>query len=143
MELVRRDADYAVRALVMIACNDGFVQTSEIARTQEIPFDFLQKILRKLRDAGIVKVKRGAGGGFTLSWPAQDIRLLSVIEAVQGPIAVNRCFLGRNKCPRQKACPVRDKLKVVQESIRELLAEITLKELLEVESRLEKPIGRK
>lgn len=143
MELVRRDADYAVRALVMIACEDGFAQASEIARTQDVPFDFLQKILRKLKSAGIVKAKRGAGGGFMLSRPTRDIGLLSVIEAVQGPIAINRCFLGRDKCPRQKACPVHDRLKVVQKSIRELLAEVTLEELIGGEPRMKESTGRR
>ncbi len=143
MELVRRDADYAVRALILIAREGGVAQTARIAQAQEVPFDFLHKILRKLKNAGIVKVKRGARGGFTLSQPAQDIRLLSIIEAVQGKIAVNRCFLGRDGCPRQKGCPVHDRLEAVQEGLCGLLEEITLAELVGGKPDSRKSAGRK
>ena len=131
MELVKRDTDYAVRALVAIACTDGIANTSEIAEAQEIPFDFLQKILRRLKRAGIVRVRRGPGGGFTLARSSENIRLLDIVEAVQGPIAINRCFLGRDMCSMQNDCPVREKLKPVQAGISELLEEITLAELAE------------
>ncbi len=130
MELIRRDTDYAVRALATIARRGHFVHACDIARAEKVPFDFLQKILRRLKKAGILKAKRGSGGGFLLAQPPEKIELLAVIEAVQGPVAVNRCFLGEGRCPRQENCPVRDRLKVVQAGIRELLAEVTLDELV-------------
>jgi Rrf2 family protein len=143
MELVKRDSDYAVRALVIIAREDRLMQTSEIAQTQGIPFDYLKKILRKLKAAGIVKVKRGTGGGFALAQPVENIKLLNIIESVQGPRAVNRCFLGKDRCSMQNACPVHDRLEPVQAGICELLAEITLAELIKDEPRYDKPGGRK
>lgn len=142
MELVRRDADYAVRALVMIAREELHVQTSEIAARQEIPFDFLHKILRKLKDAGMVNVKRGAGGGFSLARSPEEIRLLGIIEAIQGPVAINLCFLGKGRCPRQEDCTVHERLKPVQTGICEMLEEITLYDLINGESRSGRQDGR-
>jgi Rrf2 family iron-sulfur cluster assembly transcriptional regulator len=134
MELLRRDTDYAVRALCEIAQSGEPVQASFIARAQDMPFDFLQKILRKLKDAGIVKVRRGCGGGFSLARPASGISLLSIVECVQGKIAVNRCFTEARRCPRQDSCTVRDKLAVLQESIEDLLEGATLAEVLNGEA---------
>jgi Rrf2 family protein len=131
MEILRRDSDYAVRALIAIASSGGYSQASEIAHEEEVSLDFLHKILHKLKAAGIVKVRRGPGGGFALAVPADKITLLQVIEAAQGPLAINRCFLGEDMCPRQKNCRVRVKLTGVQDSIRGFLEEITLEEMLE------------
>ena len=130
MELVRRDTDYALRALIMMAREGGAAKSERIARMGNMPFDFLQKILRRLKKVGIVSARRGVGGGFALSKPASEIRLLNVIEAVQGMVAVNRCFLGKNICARQKNCPARRKLKAVQESLRDILRGITLADLM-------------
>ena len=132
MELIRRETDYAVRALLAIASSDGrIVPTAEIAKKQEVPYTFLQKILRKLVEAGIISVKRGTAGGFSLARPPLDVTLLEITESVQGPIALNRCFLGEGKCPIQKECSVRVQLVGAHEGIRELLAEVTLQELLD------------
>lgn len=130
MELIRRETDYALRALVAMAQEGGFVHTRRIARLQKMPFDFLQKIMGKLKRAGLVRMRRGSRGGCALADAAADAALLTVIEAVQGELAVNRCFLRRGKCPRQRDCPVREKLGKVQEAMRSLLAQVKLGELL-------------
>jgi Rrf2 family protein len=130
MQMLTRESDYAVRALASLGADGGYVQAERIAREQAVPFDFLQKILRKLKDAGFVSVRRGPGGGFTLAQPPADITLLDVLDAVQGPLAVTRCLLEDYECPMESTCPVRDRLANIQDDLRRRLAEITLLELL-------------
>ena len=130
MQMVTRESDYAIRALALLGANGGYVRAAKIAKEQDVPFDFLQKILRKLKIAGFVAVKRGPGGGFALARSPVDIRLLDVLDELQGPLVVSQCLLGDFKCRFKNVCSVRNKLVAVQDSIRENLAGITLSELL-------------
>ncbi len=131
MQMLTKESDYAVRALASLGADGGYLGAAKIAQEQAVPFDFLQKILRKLKNAGFVEVKRGAGGGFTLAQPAADITLLSVLDTIQGPLAVSRCLLENYTCPMESTCPVRNRLACIQKDVRKSLAEITLSDLLQ------------
>lgn len=82
-------ADYAVRAVVELAADDGEkpVKAERIATAQEIPLNFLENILGELRHAGLVRSHRGAEGGFRLAKPATEVTVADVIRAVEGPLA--------------------------------------------------------
>jgi len=131
MQMLTRESDYAVRALASLGASGGYIQAARISQEQAVPFDFLQKILRKLKEAGFVSVKRGPGGGFALAQPPGHITLLSVLDAVQGPLAMNQCLLAGYVCHLQKTCPVRGKLAALQRQVLDSLKGITLAELLE------------
>ncbi len=81
--------DYASRALLSLALHaDGQSPTSvrEIAERTALPQPYLEQILLALKGAGLVKSKRGVGGGYTLARPAAEIRLSEIVRAVDGPI---------------------------------------------------------
>jgi Rrf2 family protein len=82
-------ADYAVRAVVELAADDGEkpVKAERIANAQGIPLNFLENILGELRHAGLVRSHRGAEGGFRLARPPEEITVADVIRAVEGPLA--------------------------------------------------------
>ncbi len=81
-------ADYAVRALlVMAAAPAGAPQTGRtIAASQQMPVKFLENTLVELRISGLVRSQRGAGGGFSLAKPADQITIAEVVRAVDGPL---------------------------------------------------------
>src|SRR4051812_49860371 len=81
--------DYACRALLSLALHgDGAGPTSvrDIAERTALPQPYLEQILLALKGAGIVKSKRGVGGGYILARPPADITLGQIISAVDGPI---------------------------------------------------------
>jgi Rrf2 family protein len=88
-------ADYAVRAAVelaaaQLAARGGDAQPvkgEQLARSQEIPQNFLENILTELRRAGIIRTRRGAEGGYQLAHPADQINVADVLRAVEGPLA--------------------------------------------------------
>ena len=90
---ITRQADYAVRAVLYLAEQDGAgrAPTSKIAREQRIPPSFLAKIVSQLSVAGMVQTSRGARGGVSLAREPKDISLLEVVEAIDGPITLNEC----------------------------------------------------
>ena len=90
---ITRQADYATRAVLCLARNGKGerMSTSRVAREQKIPPAFLAKIISQLSVAGVLHTSRGAHGGITLAREPEQITLLEVIEAIDGPIQLNMC----------------------------------------------------
>ncbi len=82
--------DYAARALVSLALHgdeSGPTSVRDIAERTGLPQPYLEQILLALKGAGIVRSKRGVGGGYVLARPAAEITLAEIVSAVDGPIA--------------------------------------------------------
>jgi Rrf2 family protein len=106
---ITRQADYAVRAVLYLA-NLGTSEraaTSTVAEEQRIPPSFLAKIISQLSIAGLLHTSRGARGGVTLAREPQNISLLEVIEAIDGPIQLNECVGEDSLCTFDDDCPLR------------------------------------
>ena len=81
--------DYASRALLSLALHDENAPTSvrEIAERTALPQPYLEQILLALKGAGLVRSKRGVGGGYVLARDPADIKLSEIVRAVDGPIS--------------------------------------------------------
>lgn len=130
MELTRK-GDYAIRGIIYLASQqpNKISLLSEIAEAMDAPQTFLAKIFQQFSKCGIVKSFRGTGGGFLLAAPADQITLLQVVEAVEGPIIPNRCVARKGECERDQGCTVHPVWLKVQKQVRDLLGGITIKEL--------------
>jgi Rrf2 family protein len=106
---ITRQADYAIRAMLYLSnLKPGErAATSQIADTKKIPSSFLAKIISQLSIAGLIHTSRGARGGVTLARGAEEISLLDVVEAIDGPIALNDCTLDPHQCIFGDECPIR------------------------------------
>lgn len=81
--------DYAVRAMTVLATAtpERPLKAESVAEDQDIPLQFLLKILSELRLARLVTSRRGQQGGFCLARPPAKISVADVIRAVEGPLA--------------------------------------------------------
>ncbi len=107
---ITRQADYAVRAVLYLAQQgpEQRAATSHIAQDQKIPPSFLAKIVSQLSVAGILQTSRGARGGVSLARNPQDISVLEVVEAIDGPILLNECVADNgSSCTFGDTCPMR------------------------------------
>ncbi len=131
MSLLRQNTDYALRVMVHLAHSEtnGCISARTLAKEQEISYQFACKILQQLHEAKLVDSTMGPKGGYRLSRPAAEITMRHVIEAVQGPVDLNRCMKGLATCPRQPTCPVTEKLSVLQGQIENYLEGISLAQL--------------
>ena len=95
--------DYAFRAILHLANQPKgvMVEAQSIAQKQVVPMRFLLKIMPALIKAGIIGSRRGVGGGYYLVKAPRDITFLEVVEAIEGPVIVNRCLADENYCSRQ------------------------------------------
>lgn len=104
---VSRRVDYALRAMIHLASEEqaGRVCTiAEIALRERIPRQFLEKIFQQMIRRGLVHSRRGAHGGYELGRPAESMTFRDVIEAVEGPIALNACVGEHPDCFLLGAC---------------------------------------
>lgn len=100
-----READYAVLCVLEVA-RFGRMSASEVAKRQNMSAAFLGKIVGSLARAGILTTRRGVGGGIALARTPDSLTLLEVVEAVQGPLAINQCLTHPGACDRQTNCYV-------------------------------------
>lgn len=105
---ITRQADYALRAMLYLTRMEPNQRaaTRDIAAQKKIPPSFLAKIISQLSIAGLIHTSRGARGGVVLSRPAAEISLLDVVEAIDGPIALNDCTVSPENCPQADDCPL-------------------------------------
>ena len=131
MDVIRRNTDYAVRLMVYLArqYGKGPVSTRVAANEEGVSYPLACKLMQKLHGSGLIDSSMGPKGGFNLSRAPSDITLLEVVEAIQGPVSLNRCMLSPDACPRQMTCSVRAKLAGVQETIVGGLGGITFEDL--------------
>ena len=83
--------DYACRALLSLALHEdtsGPTSVRDIADRTGLPQPYLEQILLALKGAGLVRSKRGVGGGYVLARGAHEIRLSDIVSAVDGPIQI-------------------------------------------------------
>ncbi len=137
MRLTQR-ADYAVRMMVDLACisDSQRVNIGEIARRQGLPKPFMSKIASQAATAELLAARRGTGGGLALARPADKITLLQIIEAIDGPLALNRCTFEPSQCPDSNKCAVHPIWKKAQQQLKELLSNTSLSEIAQAQKAL-------
>lgn len=92
-------ASMALHAMVLLAAKNGPpASTKELAGLMHGSEAHLSKVLQRLARAGLAVSGRGPKGGFTLARPAREISLLSVFEAIEGPLEETRCLLDKPLC---------------------------------------------
>jgi Rrf2 family protein len=123
--------DYAVRVVVDLAAQpgDATVKIRDLWRRTGVPPAFLGKIVQELARAGLVRTRRGALGGVALSRAPRTISLRDVIEAVEGPIYLNRCLIRPGLCQRDRFCPVHSVWARIQALVTRELESVCVEEL--------------
>jgi Rrf2 family transcriptional regulator, cysteine metabolism repressor len=140
-------AEYGVRLMVELGRRGGTTAPEEaepvalaaVAEAELLPLSYLEHLVAKLRQAGLVSSVRGAHGGYRLAKPAAEIAMLDVVEALEGPIAPMECFHpdreGRVLCSHEtdgdRACATKLLWTRVHGGVTKALAGTTLAELVE------------
>ena len=121
--------DYAARALLSLALHGSDEPTSvkEIAERTNLPQPYLEQILLAAKGAGLVRSKRGVGGGYVLARPPEEITLAEILAAVDGPLTT--FVTEHDHC--EGHCVLQEVWVGVSEEMRQVLERVTLAELVE------------
>jgi len=133
MTSLSRKARYALRALYALSADDarGPVLIADLAEREKIPHKFLETILLELKNAGVLKSKKGKGGGYSMARSPDQVTMGQVIRIIDGPLAPIPCasertFVRCEECVDETTCGTRQVMKKVRDAIAAILDGTTL-----------------
>jgi Rrf2 family protein len=129
---IPRRVEYALRAILRLAeaPSNQRLSFKEIAELEDIPQDYLAKILRCLVDGGVVTSRRGANGGYTLARSPEDITFLDVMESADSVVSVNVCTSSGDGCSRTSDCAMASIWQRAEDAMRSVLGGTTIADVL-------------
>jgi len=136
-----KKADYGLMSLKYLAeqaalssGRAGAAQSAkEIADAYHIPPQLLAKILQTLAKAGLLVSHAGTNGGYALARAATEISAFEVIRAIDGPLFITSCITIHGTCDLAGHCTIKEPLRKVNDSIKELLSGIKIADLMEAQ----------
>src|SRR2546430_15099954 len=126
-----RSAEYAIRAFVHLAqVPEGkYAMVKNVAEEEGIPAHFLAKILQQLARKGLLRSSKGPAGGFALKVDSSEIRLLDIVEALDGLAPYQECAMGLSECNDEMPCSMHDSWVTLRSRIMEYLGRNTIADL--------------
>ncbi len=124
-------SQYALRIMELIAKEQDRLHNAKvISEKLSIPYKYLTKIMTMLVNANLILSIRGRDGGYKLTKPPQEIKLIQILEAVKESVEQKECVLGLGLCKESKKCALHDIWKEPKKSILALFNENTLAEII-------------
>jgi Rrf2 family protein len=131
MKLLTKDSDYAVRALVALASDrNRYMPVREISAGQNIPYQYLRKIIQKLIQAGFLTAKEGGAGGVMLAADPGKIKVVDIIKVMQGDVQMSDCLFKKEICANRNGCVLRKNLLRIEGLVQNEFGKITIAGLL-------------
>ncbi len=128
-----KKTEYALLALQKLAQNeDNLISVKELATELGISFEFLSKTMQRLAKKGLVQSQQGIKGGYHLSKPADDIKLMEVINSLNENVSIVDCFSVENEendCNRGSDCTIKHHLFLIQQKIDDIFLTTTINDL--------------
>jgi len=121
----RKKTDYGLTMIEVLARKKGGLVSVREMQEMGLPRSFLVKIARDLIKAGIVRAKEGRSGGYYLAREPKAVRLVDVVEALEGKVATADCVCGKS-CKRESECKHKGLMSKVSSELSAVLARYTL-----------------
>ena len=123
--------DYAIVILGQMAAREGDTHTAAgLAESTGVAMPTVSKVLKTLAKGKIVTSTRGAKGGYSLSRRPEQTTVASVINALEGPIALTECEGERGGCEQSASCHARGSWDVINRAVRTALDSVTLADMI-------------
>lgn len=129
-----KKCEYGLQAILYLASRKDkkFFSAREIAKDLKIPKEFISKILQSLVDFGLVGSQKGKNGGFYLAKDSSEIRLIDIVEAIDGLEIFTTCVLGFSECSSDVPCPVHNKWGKLRSMAYDMLSSETIDKFSEI-----------
>ena len=129
---VTQEADYAIRICLILDKLGDKTGAAQIADIACITPKIALKVLRKLSEAGVVRSYKGAQGGYELARDGSELRVLEIVELIDGPVRISKCLDCGHECSRNPCktdCKMHIAFGVINEKLIENLGLITVRML--------------
>lgn len=129
---ITKQSDYGIVLLTQIAlATEGSIHNArDLAKSAQLPFPTVSKILKALARSSLLVSHRGVKGGYSLARAPEEISVREVIVALEGPIAITTCLDDTSEeCDIEATCPVRANWQKINEAVRGALDSIPLSDM--------------
>jgi FeS assembly SUF system regulator len=124
-------ADYAVVVLAGMSGRDTAASAADLSALTHVPAPTVAKVLKALAKAGIVSSTRGALGGYRLVKPADQISVLNIVAALDGPVRVTDCTQSKLGCSSSGVCGMHGRWGAVNRALSSALSNVSLVQLMQ------------
>lgn len=124
--------DYGLVLMTCIARSEApALRTArDLAQESRLPFSTVSKLLKELLQRGLLVSHRGIKGGYILARDPQEISVLEIIAAIEGPMALTECSTDiTGLCNLESGCPIKSNQQIINQAIRGVLEKVTLSDL--------------
>jgi Rrf2 family protein len=127
-----KSCELGIQAVLFLSAREMRIYNAEeVSKELKVPKEFISKVMQILTSSGIIGSKKGKSGGFFLAKKPSKIKLIDIVEAIDGLDVFKSCILGFPGCSVDTPCPVHDKWGKLREEAFKMLSKETLENLRE------------
>ncbi|TXH70902.1 MAG: SUF system Fe-S cluster assembly regulator [Lysobacteraceae bacterium] len=127
---VTKLTDYASVVLTVLTVSpEAVLSANGLAERAGLEPPTVAKVLKPLAQAGLVQAFRGTNGGYRLARPAEEISLVDIIEAMEGPLAMTECSVHAGQCDIEHSCGARANWRRINDVVTDALRAVSLAEM--------------
>jgi FeS assembly SUF system regulator len=126
--------DYGLVLMTCIARNHDLPMRTarDLAVESRLPLSTVSKLLKQLLQNGLLTSHRGTKGGYFLAREPQEISVVEIISAIEGPMALTECSTDvTGLCNLEPCCPIKSNQQIINQAVRGVLDKITLSDLIQ------------
>lgn len=126
--------DYGLVLMTCMAKSGGMSMRTarDLAAESKLPLSTVSKLLKQLLQSGLLMSHRGAKGGYILAKAPQDVSVVEIISAIEGPMALTECSTDvTGLCNLEPCCPIKSNQQIINQAVRGVLEKITLSDLIQ------------
>lgn len=128
-----KEVDYAIQLVFALSGlkKSELLSLKKFSKEAKISFLFLQRIAKKLREAGLIESVKGASGGYKLAINFRKITVIEIVQALEGSCEIAGCLKAECKgnCSREEICFSRKVFKTINEKICQYLKNLKLADI--------------
>jgi FeS assembly SUF system regulator len=122
--------DYATVLMVRLAHDPSrCFSATQLSDELGLPLPTVSKLLKRLLQAELLTSLRGAGGGYSLAHAPRAVSVADVVSAIEGPVALTECSLGKGSCSLEKSCATRANWQLISRAVRVALEAVSLADM--------------
>jgi Rrf2 family protein len=127
-----KSCEYAIRSIIIICQNSKNgerTNVKEISAKSDAPEQYIAKLLQTLTKENLIKSAKGPGGGFYMDKDHAKVKLIDVVNAIDGDSVFSGCGLGLKECSEKKPCPLHHHFKGIRNDLKSMLSKTSIFEL--------------
>lgn len=132
MNKINRKVEYALMSLkyMTLKIPGDLTSAKEVSETFKTPFDATAKVMQVMAQSGLLRSEQGTNGGYQITGDLNQTSLLDLLEMIEGPTSLVKCFQKESQCEIKGQCNIISPIHNLNQKYQDFFEKVSLKELL-------------